>query len=68
MDYQKVIDELIDKAIQEEWQDDIRMALKDILPHAKSTDEAIGALEQIMGELTDYQKQYALEIINSEKK
>ena len=58
------IDELVDQLIQEEWQRDIEDALKDILPHVSNSDEALGALEQVMGELTDYQKQFALELID----
>jgi len=58
------IDELVDKIIQEEWQSQIKKELDNILPHVKTADEAIGALEQVMGQLTDYQKSYVLELID----
>lgn len=61
------IDSIIDSLIQEEWQEDIKKALKDVLPHAKSPEEALGALKQIIGELTPYQIDYAMGVIQSEE-
>ncbi len=61
-----MIDEIVDSLINEEWQEQIQSELEDILPHARNKEEALGALEQVMGELTDYQKEFAMVIISGE--